>query len=346
MRMARFFVLGLLVLGSGAGFARAEDKPGRGEVALRALQKEAKRLRQSWALGLRKSRKARATLEAVRREARRAERVKAPTAKTRRWSERWSAVDRIPTRMAIQRDYEAWAEALTPLLALHAQAPLSMPLRSAMHDATRERVGAWIEIGEPNQVWLMLRRDRSGVKQALAMRGSDATRRALLADILARIAATPGHSDVDALASVTNWAGLVLGNRTGAAQLNLLSKDLILLLTERDVDGISLSKAGHYTPGRFRDRGFAEPLRDGSDQVRHFAWAFRMFAASADADATAWFLTLKEKRDAAARKVPLNQADLALNKAARQLVDTLRGRRRSFPHAPPWGGRIVSALGE
>ena len=66
--------------------------------------------------------------------------------------------------------------------------------------------------------------------------------------------------------------------------------------------------------------GFARRFRDGSDQVRHFAWAFRMFAASDNYDLTARLLHMKEEQDAKARKTALNAADIALNAAARRIV--------------------------
>ena len=80
----------------------------------------------------------------------------------------------------------------------------------------------------------------------------------------------------------------------------------MLLFTERGPDGLLLSKSKFYRAGQFLDSGFKEALRDGSNQVRHFCAALRMFALSGNREQTEALLRLKELRDAKTRKLALN----------------------------------------
>ncbi|MFQ5504192.1 MAG: hypothetical protein ACE5F1_05245 [Planctomycetota bacterium] len=189
-------------------------------------------------------------------------------------------------------------------------------------------LNAWVSIGEPRLVLASMRRQYPALAGVLGRTEDEAARRRLLGRIADRLAATPGLSDPERLCAIVDWESLFLGRGDpGMAQLDALSRDLVLLFTERGPDAISRSGSELYRAGRFGDEGFEEALRDGSDQVRHFCWSFRVFTihmSRADAEE---LLRLKEVRDSTRRKEPVNQADLLLNRAARELVEEILGKR-------------------
>lgn len=185
----------------------------------------------------------------------------------------------------------------------------------------------WIEVDEPEFILERLESEAHGIAALLPRLTDKDVRRQVLNVLIERQSGCPGYSDLDLLTHLVEWEALFLKDLPpGKDQLDSLSEDLILLFTERASDGISRSSAGYFQAGRFTDRGFKREFRDGNDQLRHFAWAFRIFATSSNPDQGEALLVLKETRDAFARDEPLNQADLSLNRAVRDLVAELLGR--------------------
>jgi hypothetical protein len=186
-------------------------------------------------------------------------------------------------------------------------------------------IRAWARLSEPDSVAVDLRANDGQLARLLQLDHDASRRRRLLTEVADRLVATPGKSDLDVLCSVVDWSAMFHGGRgTRKKQLDAVSADLVLVFTDRNTGGVLPAKAGFYRAGRFTSRGFAPTLRDGSDQVRHFAWAFRLFALSRSADQTEQLLRLKEQADSRTRKLPLDEADLRLNKLARKIVERIR----------------------
>ncbi len=186
---------------------------------------------------------------------------------------------------------------------------------------------SWIEVDEPELILARLENETSGIAELMPRIVDKEIRRRILSELIDRQVGCPGYSDLDLLAHIIQWEALFLRDLPpGRAQLEALSEDLILLFTERAPDGLSLSTARYFQAGRFGDRGFKREYRDDSDQVRHFAWALRIFATSSNPDRGEALLVFKETRDSLARDEPLNQADLSLNRGVRRLVGKILGR--------------------
>ena len=216
------------------------------------------------------------------------------------------------------------------LLLKVAQARLSETERTELlHEALRN----WMDCTlDPRGLRLQLGRKPLGALRPALTRAGRPLRLKLLASMTARAAGLPGWSDLDVLVEAASWS-LELQPKALNAQerLDWLSRDLLTLFTDRAPDGLRRAAQHRYAAGRFKDRGFAPGLADGSDQVRHFSWAFRMFAKSRDADATEGQLALKEKFDAMRRRTALNRKDLALNRCARLLVKAMKGQSSATP---------------
>jgi hypothetical protein len=212
----------------------------------------------------------------------------------------------------------AWDGALAQALAI--EPPLAAPLAARVAGACLDVLEVWLPRVDPVGLLPHMAERWPGATAALALETPRDRRRALLAAIADRGVQT-AESDVRLLAAVAGWAGLFAAGRpAGRPQLLQVTADLMWVFTERTPDGVGRSGSRWYRPGRCGDRGFHEALRDGSDQVRHAVWAWRMFSLHDLHDQTEALLTFKEQRDAQRRGVPLNRADLRLNKAARALA--------------------------
>jgi len=229
------------------------------------------------------------------------------------WRELWEAT--AERRKKLEASLHA---ALLPCLAAATEAT---PPRAAHLASTTQTA---LTAGRPQAIRAAI--ETTG---AAALLGTLAThhRRALLHAVLERAAALPGTTDLDVLVEVVEWDTLLLRELESDAAVDQLSRDMVVLFTERAEDGMTRGDAGYYRGGRLRDTGFASRLRDDSDQVRHFAWAFRMFAISPDADSV---LHMKEVGDALRRGKPINEVDLVLNATAGRVVARLRGTAQ--PH--------------
>jgi len=185
-------------------------------------------------------------------------------------------------------------------------------------------LGEWASVGEPVAILASIRDEHGGLGAALGWLESTEVRRDFLHLVADRTAATTGRSDVDVLVSIVEWEALFLAREApGDVAFDMLTEDLILLFTDRGGDALSLSGSTHYRPGRCRDAGFKEALRDGSDQVRHVCWALRMYSIAESLDAAVQTLRFKELGDAMRRGLPINEADLSLNRAAREIVEDI-----------------------
>lgn len=187
----------------------------------------------------------------------------------------------------------------------------------------RQLLTDWLGMGEPALIRAHFRTSASPLEERCGLYTEDSRRRDLLHAVLLREAWTPGHDDLDALIEVLEWEALLLDESDGLP-LEQLSTDLILLFSDRAADGFTLSGADYYKTGVFLDRGLRADLKDASNQLRHLCWALRLFSISEDLDATEKLLRFKEQRDAITRKLPLNEADLELNRTARALVERMR----------------------
>ncbi len=205
---------------------------------------------------------------------------------------------------------------------------------------------AWIEVGEPADVLADLRESYAAFATALAWLEDDTRRRDLLNDVVERLAATPGESALDTLRDTVDWETLFLRDVSDPrARLERLSADLVLLFTERGLDGYSESGAGYYRNGRMGESGFAAELQDKSDQVRHFAWALRILTVSKSFDRGEAVLRLKEERDSATRDKPIEEADLKLNALAREFAEAIVGDRGRGMRLHRYAGWIDEKLG-
>lgn len=200
-------------------------------------------------------------------------------------------------------------------------------------------VKIWLDRVAPQLVLGSLRREHDRVGKLLANL-EPTERRSVLAKVVERSAKHRSLTSLDVLVGAVDWDALLLGrDSTGRASLDALSTDLVLVFTERSPDGMRESGSPHYRSGRTRDTGFARELRDGSDQVRHFCWAMRLFAVSKNLPITEAVLRLKEVDDARRRKTAgLNEADLRLNNAARRFVEEVRPAIRANDASQPRPG--------
>ena len=190
-------------------------------------------------------------------------------------------------------------------------------------------VECWIDLAAPRNRPSDLGASYPAFATILAAHDGARERRRFLNRIVDRECTRDGTSDLDLLCTTVAWDALFLRDlATGPRQLRALSADLILLFTERGPDGLRLSEAGFYRPGRTRDRGFRASLRDGGDQVRHFCWALRMFATSLVPALTEQVLRAKELKDASQRGGGENASDLRLNRTAREIVAEILGVAR------------------
>lgn len=340
-------LLGLLPLAA----ARADEGAQEEEpTALTVFRAEIEKRVTAWKQILEETEAARRKLEATRVGSRTGERARTPTAEQRDWQKRWAATaaDRVTIHNVLFRHFLSFSEPLLALFAVHAGKPLTPQSQAQVAKVCADRVSAWIEVGEPATLRGVLESVDTGIPRALALPGRDHPRRRLLGTVLARAAATPGLSDLDALEAAFSWAALFVAGRTVKEQLDVVSRDLILLLTERKEDGLSLSDGRYNKDHGFRDRGFGRRYRDGSNQLRHFAWAFRLFAASGNEEFTTRLLRMKEERDAKTRKQPVSEADLALNDAARRIVGRILGRNEGQEplDAARWSELVRDELGK
>ena len=219
---------------------------------------------------------------------------------------------------------EPWFERLRPFRTRWPRGTRGPRDKGKVGGVCLEVLQEWIRVTGPKAVLDAVRDEHPSLAVALGWLEDPSRRRDFLYRIVLRLTGTPGGSDLGVLVAVVRWEALLLqGRAAGEEQLDSLTSDLILLFTERSPDGISRSGAGYYSKGRLKDGGFKKSLRDGSDQVRHFAWAFRHFAASDNREATEELLHAKEIRDALERDQEVSEADLALNRAARQIVEEI-----------------------
>ncbi len=237
----------------------------------------------------------------------------------------WAAT--APAREALQAEVRAlllpWLRASRDLLAGEAARAEAAANDRAIVAIASPILEAGLGLLEPPAFVDLLVTESPALARLLGRAADPEARLRLLAILADRLAATPGTSDIDVLEAVIAFAERCHADREEArALLDTLSGDLILVFTERAADGVTPSGSPHHRPGRCGDRGFRAELRDDGDQVRHFCWALRMFAIATDLDAREKLLRLKERLDAARRDQPINQADLALNRIAREIVTT------------------------
>lgn len=277
-----------------------------------------------------------ASVETARAHARTLERRRPPDGD---WRRAWAKVEKLRKQMHAvhEKSMSPWTRALKAVAAADSVQALAASDRDRAARRCLDVLRTRLAGGEPGVVLEALAAaERAALTTVCGWSQEPNARRRLLAAVADRLAATPGTSDLDVLCGVVQWDAIFLGSLTaGRAQLEAVSTDLILIFTERAANGIKLSRSKLYRRRGFSARGFRAPLRDGSDQVRHFTWAFRMFARSKNNASMEKLLALKERADATQRKQPLNQADLALNRAARSLVEQILGERSAPEGAHP-----------
>ncbi len=232
------------------------------------------------------------------------------------WHHSWQKTS--PSRSRIHKSYLTLAKRLENHQELNDREKLEL---------TFHLLTAWVKYGEVDLIRQNLAKEVPQLAKRLATCEDSKKRRDFLNLVALRNVGCPGGNDLDVLVEVAEWEVLFLAALDGQKkQLQTLSTDLIFLFTDRNAGGIRKSSAGYYKVGLFLDRGFKKDLRDKSNQVRHFAWAFRMFSASNNHKAIEGLLRLKETRDARTRKLKINQADLKLNKCARLLVEKIKNK--------------------
>lgn len=326
-----------------------EDAAREEPTALTLFRADVEKRVSAWKDLLADTEELRAKLEKSRARSREDERAREPTPEQRQWQKRWdaTAADRVTLHNGLFRHFLSFSQPVLGLFAAHDARPLTPQSQAQVAKVCADRVRAWVEVGEPATLRGVLESVDTGVPRALALPGRDHPRRQLLGSVLARTAATPGRSDLDALEAVFSWAALFVAGRPVKQQLDQVSRDLVLLLTERKEDGIFRSDGRYHRELGFGSRGFGKRYRDGSNQLRHFAWAFRMFAASTNEAFTTKLLTMKEERDAKTRKQPVNTSDLALNEAARRIVARIRGQADGVEplEAAGWSALVRTELG-
>ena len=329
--------------GGGLRAVQAEDEKKAEPTALTVFRGHARRLVGEWKALQKKTTELRARIEAARVRARTAERAGGT------WRGDWEkgGGDRMALHQILFRQALAWGPPLLALFATHETEALTAQTLGQVGVVVTDRVRAWLEVGEPEILRGVIETMPGTLPRALALPAPAHARRRLLATVADRSAATPGRSDLETLAAVLTWAAPFAEGRSAQAQAEQVSADLLLVFTERAENGLSKNDGRYHRARGLRDSGFGARFRDGSDQVRHFAWAFRMFVLSRDGDATERLLRAKEEQDARTRGEPLNEKDLALNRSARALVAELRdaepGQQPPAPAA--WGGLVQGRLG-
>lgn len=256
-------------------------------------------------------------LETARAAAHRAEKPTAVAARN------WRETARL--RAKLHRDALAMVERHDRRVGA-AAAELSREGRQRWARTGLKLVAGWIELGAPETVRKTIVARPLSLRTALLWQTDPQARRKFLAGVADRLSGTPARTDLEDLTELLAWTALFHSELPrGRQQLQAVTKDLVLVLTERDETGIRRSRSGYYRPGRFLDIGFGAELRDGSDQVRHFIWALRAMVRSPDLQATERLLDLKELRDSVTRGAPMEKADLALNRRAREVAATMLG---------------------
>ena len=251
--------------------------------------------------------------------------------KGKRWKREWQATERSrrTIRSQIHRLIRQGHRRLESVVQASSTGPLAGDARQSVARASLGIVGAWVRLAEPQTVLQELPGRFPALAAVLGWATDSAARRSFLASVTDRLSVTPAMSDVDVLCEVVGWDELFLREQPAAESFQMLTTDLVLVFTERAADGIAVSGSALYRAGRCGDSGFHEGFRDGSDQVRHLCWALRVFARAPDPDPVEQLLRMKEARDAERRGEPLNQADLRLNHAARELVREFRNVDRN-----------------
>ena len=268
-------------------------------------------------------------LESTREDSRRRERAseQSPAGKGRTRALRYwkrTAQQRATVQSRVEQILVEWHGALDRIVPSEKRPGPPRAQREEIAQLCVSVLGEWASVGEPGAILASIRDEHGGLRAALGWLESTQVRRDFLHVVADRTAATTGRSDVDVLVAIVEWEALFLANaEPGRVAFDVLTEDLILLFTDRGSDALSLSGSTHYRPSRCRDIGFKAALRDGSDQVRHVCWAFRMYSISESLDDAERTLRFKELGDAVRRGLPLNEADLSLNRAAREIVDEI-----------------------
>ena len=244
-----------------------------------------------------------------------------------RWRRDWEGTRRLRLRIhdQVQHLLRPWGRRVDLLVKARPDSRLSQALRKKVAGACTEIMRSLVEIGEAGSLRVELAKDQASALVPLAWGESAVQRRSFLTLLASRLAQTPGVSDLKILEDVIAWDELFLSRSTPRDAVDALTEDLILIFSDRSGDGMTPSDATFYKAGRCGDTGFDSSLRDGSDQVRHFCWALRIFHNSSDRDFSERLLRMKEVYDAKKRKLPLDRADLRLNHAAREVAEELEG---------------------
>ncbi|MHC5064239.1 MAG: hypothetical protein ACYTG5_09715 [Planctomycetota bacterium] len=265
-----------------------------------------------------------------------------------RLSDRWEAMasERMAWHRKILDLIAPWEWELSLALEEITPGPGAQVAINRLAQASVATLRTWIEVDEPLLILERLESRSTGVAALLPRLTDKDARRQILRIVIDRQSGYPTFSDLDLLAHIVQWEAVFLGALPpGKAQLESLSEDLILLFSELDPDGSTRTSTEYYHSDRFTDQGMRIEFRDGSDQIRQFAWAFRVFATSSNPDKSEALLVYEETKASFARNEPINQVDLSLNQAVRGLVADLlgqdRGGVRVGPPVPTLQGRLA-----
>ncbi len=186
-------------------------------------------------------------------------------------------------------------------------------------------LSSWVKRSDAVTIRKLVDKDLPEFRKILSRQISGKKRRDFLHVVCSRQSQVPGVSDLDVLIEVILWEDFFFPPaKPKTNHLDTVSIDLILLFTDRGADGISQSGEKYYVASRFLADGFRDDLKDKSNQVRHFCWAWRMFMKSRNPAAIRSLLYFKEIRDSKTRKLPMNKADLRLNKCAGLIAKTVK----------------------
>jgi len=215
-------------------------------------------------------------------------------------------------------------------------------LASADHHGLADRcvplIELWLRRERPDVVFRTLDRELHHIAGLLPDLEPRARRR-LLGHVADRLAKQRGLTSVDVLTRSVECAAVLLGPAsTGEHGLDAITADLVVVFTERDTNGVKRASSGEYRRRGLTDSGFHPDYRDGSDQVRHFCWAIRLFVVNEHPTLVDVLLALKEIRDAKRRKKQLDVADLRLNGASRRFVTAIRSSPRPAGKGRPTAG--------
>jgi hypothetical protein len=240
---------------------------------------------------------------------------------------------------------EPWHRRLAAIVEANAISPASDDEKQSVARASLEIADAWSRLAKPRSLLGDLSNQYPAWVTALGWMTDSDLRRSYLAGVADRVSSTPGTTDLDVLCAVVGWQDVFFADLpAGKKRVHMMTADLILIFTDRAADGFSKSGSALYRVGRCRDSGLREGLRDGSDQIRHFCWALRLFATGGDPDSVEQLLRMKEARDATQRGIPVNQADIELNRTARELMEQLHNLDRGTPGAERCQGLFRVAL--